>query len=152
MRGPATIRRSVPPAHIKEWKEMKKEVFDDIDARADLREVVIAMKSGRHITDLVYPKPDEGIIIESAKKIVEVTCQHNVIEKSLSKEANEQMANFFSGRTPLSQQVLEELDQLLDTILVFATKHINKYEDIFKQKKKKVKRRYVRTPVYSRKG
>ncbi|EYC10184.1 hypothetical protein Y032_0057g2809 [Ancylostoma ceylanicum] len=123
---------------------MKKEVFGDIDACADLKEVVIAMKSQKPATDLVYPKPDDGIIIESARKIVEVTCQHDVIEKSLSKEENERMANFFSGRAPLSQQVLEELDGLLDSMFVFATNHLNKYEDIFMQKKKKIKLEVLR--------
>ncbi|EYC10185.1 hypothetical protein Y032_0057g2809 [Ancylostoma ceylanicum] len=144
MSGRSQVRRSVPSAYIKEWKQMKKEVFGDIDACADLKEVVIAMKSQKPATDLVYPKPDDGIIIESARKIVEVTCQHDVIEKSLSKEENERMANFFSGRAPLSQQVLEELDGLLDSMFVFATNHLNKYEDIFMQKKKKIKLEVLR--------
>ncbi|CAJ0593591.1 unnamed protein product [Cylicocyclus nassatus] len=122
--------------NIKERKKMKAEVYGDLHyPHEDLKKVVLDLKSQKMRAD----KHDLSVL-QCAKEIVETAARHDVIENALSKQSNGLVHKFFSGKAPLSQQVLEELDILLEKILDYMKKNLTKYTILYERKKNDIKR------------
>ncbi|KAK6726837.1 hypothetical protein RB195_004878 [Necator americanus] len=61
--------------------------------------------------------------LEAAKKILRISHKEKAIEKTLTKEENEIISKFFSGKIPYDQTVLNVLDRVLDKTIDYLQTH-----------------------------
>ncbi|VDM82440.1 unnamed protein product, partial [Strongylus vulgaris] len=61
--------------------------------------------------------------LDAAKKILKIAHKEKAIEKTLTKEENEIVSKFFSGKIPYDQNVLNVLDRVLDKTIDYLQTH-----------------------------
>ncbi|ETN73608.1 hypothetical protein NECAME_04294 [Necator americanus] len=77
----------------------------------------------RSTRDDVFSALEEKKTLEAAKKILRISHKEKAIEKTLTKEENEIISKFFSGKIPYDQTVLNVLDRVLDKTIDYLQTH-----------------------------
>ncbi|CAJ0593580.1 unnamed protein product [Cylicocyclus nassatus] len=123
VRSPETISTTAPvtttttPAD--DARSKRDDIFAELEEDVDLTKVL-----GDFDTESV-----EGVgasdrrTLEAAKKILKIAHREKAIEKTLTKEENEIVSKFFSGKIPYDQNVLNVLDRVLDKTIEYLQTH-----------------------------
>ncbi|CAD6186112.1 unnamed protein product [Caenorhabditis auriculariae] len=97
--------------------EKQTDVFEKIDE--DDMERIMKMQCAQ----------DEKATIDLARKLLKLAKKLKILDECLTKDDNEVLAKFFSGRMPLNQQVLNVLDVALDKTIDALQKNKMEVDD-----------------------
>ncbi|KAL6729061.1 hypothetical protein Aduo_000152 [Ancylostoma duodenale] len=121
--GQATAGTDTPANNsLMKLTTCREEIFAPLEEDVDLMKVLVDFNA----SNLVGVGADDRRSLEAAQKILKVAYREKAFEQTLTKEENEVLAKFFSGKIPYDGNVLHTLDGVLDkTIDYFRTHRTN---------------------------
>ncbi|KJH45730.1 hypothetical protein DICVIV_08205 [Dictyocaulus viviparus] len=97
----------------------KEDIFESIDEDVDLMKVLVDF----NVEKLVGVGADDKRALDAAQKILKVAYKEKAFEKTLTKEENDVLSKFFSGKIPYDHNVLQTLDNVLDKTIEYFDAH-----------------------------
>ncbi|KAK6029329.1 hypothetical protein OSTOST_04561 [Ostertagia ostertagi] len=101
------------------------DVFARIDEDVDLTKVLADFDT-EHIEGVGV---SDKKALNAAKKILRVAYKEKAMEKALTKEENDTISKFFSGKLPYDQNVLHVLDRALDKTIDYMETHGTHFDE-----------------------
>ncbi|EYB99308.1 hypothetical protein Y032_0123g1134 [Ancylostoma ceylanicum] len=117
----SAVGTDIPPSNLSTMKLVtcRDDIFAPLEEDVDLMKVLVDFNT----SNLVGVGADDRRSLEAAKKILKVAYREKAFETTLTKEENEVLAKFFSGKIPYDANVLHTLDSVLDKTIDYFRSH-----------------------------
>ncbi|KAK6726807.1 hypothetical protein RB195_004862 [Necator americanus] len=115
---PAKIGTDLP-AKVYFRSPKRDDIFAPLEDDVDLMKVLVDFNAA----NLIGVRADDRRSLETAQKILKIASREKAFEKTLTKEENEVLGKFFSGKIPYDAKVLHTLDSVLDKNIDYFRTH-----------------------------